>query len=65
MRRGRCSRASGGTWLGEEVEDEVAELLGASVRHGVAGGRGGARRRRRLRSVALGEGIEGEGESRE
>ena len=52
-------------YLIEGVEDEVAELLGASVRRGVAGGRGGARRRRQLHSVVLGEGIEGEGESRE
>ena len=41
-------RASSGAWLGEVVEDDVAELLGASVSLGVAGGRGNDGRRRQL-----------------
>ena len=45
----------------EGVEDEVAELLGASVRRGGGGGRGGGERRWRTRSVVLRERAE-EGE---
>ena len=48
---GWCFGALPVTWLGEEVGDEVQELGSTSGRRGGGGGREGARRWRRLRSV--------------
>ena len=59
----QLSRASRGAWLDGEVAGDVAELLGAAVGRGVAGGHGGEQRRRRLVRWCSREREKGEGMS--
>ena len=54
-----------GVTLGEEEKGNKAELLGASARRGVAGGRSGGRRCTARHSAAAGEGEQRIREARE